>query len=332
MIDASLFPALLSLVSVARSGSVGAAARQHHRTSSAISQQIRRVETHFGVKLLERAGRGVRLTPAGEAALPALLQLAEEAEAVFERVAEVSGRPITTLRVAVSDYLGKALLVPVVRGLLDRGAPLRFEIVTAHSREGLRLVGRGEVEFGVVTAAESARGLDEQVLFDQPFAWVGPRRARDGRTPLVERLHREPVLRLAAESQGRRLLDDYLERERVRPVSTIDVPSVSLMLSYVSGGLGIGLAPALSLAEVPPGRVVVEPARVPALPVKLVCRASARRSPVAAHFAEELAAEGRRAAARLEPRPPAREPTATGTSASRAASPSRIRSRRRSSP
>ena len=55
MIDASLFPALLSLLTVARSGSVGAAARLHHRTSSAISQQIRRVETHFGVKLLERA-------------------------------------------------------------------------------------------------------------------------------------------------------------------------------------------------------------------------------------------------------------------------------------
>jgi DNA-binding transcriptional LysR family regulator len=303
MIDASLFPALLSLVTVARSGSVGAAARLHHRTSSAISQQIRRLESHFGVKLLERAGRGVRLTPAGEAALPALLELAEEAESVFGRLAEVSGRPITTLRVAVSDYLGKALLVPVVRGLLDRGAPLRFEIVTAHSREGVRLVGRGEVDFAVVTAPETARGLDEQHLFDQPFAWVGPRRGRDGRAPLVERLRREPLLRLAAESQGRRLLDEYLERARVRPGSTIDVPSVSLMLSYVSGGLGIGLAPALALAEVTRERVVVERALVPALPVKLLSRASARRGPVAARFAAELAAEGRRAALRLARRP-----------------------------
>jgi len=299
MIEASLFPALLSFVAVARSGSVGAAARLHHRTSSAISQQIRRLETHFGVKLLERAGRGVRLAPAGEAALPALLELAEEAESVFGRLAEMSGRPITTLRVAVSDYLGKGLLVPVVRRLLDRGAPLRFEIVTAHSREGLRLAGRGEVDFAVVTAAEAARGLEEQRLFDQPFAWVGPRRGRHGRASLVERLHREPLLRLSVESQGRRLLDDYLERERVRPVSTIDVPSVSLMLSYVSGGLGIGLAPALALAEVAPGRVVVERARVPTLPVKLVSRPSSRRGSVAALFATQLAAEGRRAGERL---------------------------------
>ena len=303
MIDASLFPALVSLVTVARSGSVGAAARLHHRTSSAISQQIRRLEIHFGVKLLERAGRGVRLTPAGESALPALLELVDEAESVFGRLAEVSGRPITTLRVAVSDYLGKALLVPVVRGLLDRNAPLRFEIVTTHSREGARLAARGEVEFAVVTAAEPTRGLDEQHLFDQPFAWVGPRRGRHRRATLVERLRREPLLRLAAESQGRRLVDEYLERERLRPVSTIDVPSVSLMLSYVSGGLGIGLAPAVALAEISRQHVVVERARVPALPVKLVSRPNGRRSPVAVRFAAQLGAEGRRAALRLARHP-----------------------------
>src|SRR5262245_7296505 len=275
MIDASLFPALLSLVTVARSGSVGAAARLHHRTSSAISQQIRRVETHSGTKLLERAGRGVRLTPAGEAALPALFELAEQMESVFGRLAEVAGRPITTLRVAVSDYLGKGLLVPVVRRLLDRGAPLRFEIVTAHSREGVRLVSRGEVEFAVVTAAETARGLEEQHLFDQPFVWVAPRRGRHARSPLVERLKREPLLRLASESQGRRLLDEYLERERVAPGSTIDVPSVSLMLSYVSGGLGIGLAPALALADLARRHVPIDAARRPPPPLTPRDRANA---------------------------------------------------------
>ena len=91
--------------------------------------------------------------------------------------------------------------------------------------------------------------------------WVGPRR-RGLTARLERRLPREPLLRLAAESHGRRLLDEYLERERVRVLSTIEVPSVSLMLSYVSGGLGIGLAPALALAEVPRGRVVIEPAHV----------------------------------------------------------------------
>jgi DNA-binding transcriptional LysR family regulator len=299
MVDPGLFPALLSLVSVARSGSVGAAARLHHKTSSAISQQIRRLEREVGVKLLERAGRGVRLTPAGEAALPAIRALFEEAEALFGQLGELSGRPLTTLRVAASDYLGQALLVPVLRQLVEARAPLRFEIATTHSREAIRLVTRGEVEFAVVSAPELPRGLEAEPLFEQPFAWVGPRRDGGARAPLTERLRREPLLRLAAESQGRRLLDDYLARERIRPPSTIDVPSVTLLLSYASAGLGIGLAPALALAGAWPAGVTAERARVPSLPVVLAGRPLARRSPLAARFAARLAAEGRRAGRRV---------------------------------
>lgn len=294
MIDAAFLPALLSLLTIARSGSVGAAARLHHRTSSAISQQIAKLERHLGVKLLERAGRGVRLTAAGEAALPGILQLGTETEALFAHLAELSGRPPATLRVAVSDYLGRALLVPVLREMLEERAPLRFEIATTHSREAVRLVGLGEVDCAVVTGPEAARGIEARRLFEQPFVWVGPRRGR-GRTPLTERLTREPLLRLGAGSQGRRLLEDYLARERIQPVSTIDVPSVSLLLAYVSGGLGVGLAPALALAELDRGRVRWERAAVPTLSVALVHRPGFRRAAAADRFAARLVVEGRRA-------------------------------------
>jgi DNA-binding transcriptional LysR family regulator len=82
-------------------------------------------------------------------------------------------------------------------------------------------------------------------------------------------------------------------------VSTIDVPSVSLLLSYVSGGLGIGLVPALALAEAPSGQVVREPARMPALPVTLVWRAAARRQPALTRLATLLTAAGARVGAKL---------------------------------
>ena len=299
MIEPSLFPALLSFSTVARTGSVGAAARQHHRTSSAISQQIRRLESHCGVKLLERAGRGVRLTPAGEAAAPAIAQLWNDAEALFGHLATLAGSPVTTVRVAVSDYLGKALLVPVLRDLREGRVPVRFEIVTTHSRDAIARVSKGDVDFGVVSASVLPPGLEVRHLFDQQFAWVGPRRRRGRREPLVARLEREPLLRLGAESHGRRLVDDFLERHRLHPVSTIDVTSVSLLLAYVSDGLGVGLVPALALHDVARQRIVIEPADVPATPVALVSRPAARRHPVAVRFADALeAAAGRLAAAR----------------------------------
>jgi len=299
MIDTALFPALETLIAVARTGSVGAAARQRHISSSAVSQQIRRLETHFGVKLFERAGRGVRLTATGEAALPVVRELWTGAESAFGQLASLGGRPASTLRVAASDYLGKGLLAPVLRDLLDEKAPVRFQIVTTHSRAGVRLVADGDVDLAVVTGQETPRGLDDRHLFDQPFVWVGPRRRRRETASLTERLRHEPVLRLAAESRGRAVLDQYLADHRIVPMSTIDVPSVSLLLSYVSGGLGIGLVPALALAEAPADRIVRAPARVPALPVTLVWRPTVRRQPALARLADLIAIAGARAGARL---------------------------------
>jgi Transcriptional regulator len=63
MIDAALFPALETLLAVAGTGSVAAAARQRHITSSAVSQQIRRLEAHFGIKLFERGRAAACASP-----------------------------------------------------------------------------------------------------------------------------------------------------------------------------------------------------------------------------------------------------------------------------
>ena len=296
MVDAALLPALLSLLTVARSGSVGAAARLHHRTSSAISQQIRKLERHLGVTFLERAGRGVRLTAAGEAALPGILKLGTETEALFAHLAELSGRPPATLRVAVSDYLGKALAGAGAARAAGgaRAAALRdrhHPLARGHPPGGARRGGlRGGHRPGDPSRARSRAAL-------RPALRLGRPRRAGKRVPLPDRLRREPLLRLGAGSQGRRLLEDYLARERIQPTSTIDVPSVSLLLAYVSGGLGVGLAPALALAELDRGRVRWERAAVPSLPVTLVHRPGFRRGAAAGRFAARLIAEAGQGAA-----------------------------------
>ncbi|AUX19680.1 LysR family transcriptional regulator [Sorangium cellulosum] len=292
--DASLLPALEDVLLVARSGSVSEAARRLHKTPSAISQQVRRVEEHFGVALFERDGRGVRLSPAGEAALGAITRLFDQAEGVFELLSELAGEPSTTLRLAASDYLGKGLLVPVIRQMLEERAPVRFAITTANSIDAARWVERGEVDLGLASASSAGGDLVKLPLFVQPFLWVGPRQ-RGKAAALCARLRREPLLRLAPGSLGRRMLDAYLDRERIRPISTIDVSSVSLLVSYVSGGLGVGLAPALALTEVARSRLDVEVAEVEPLPVELMTRENFRRNPIIERFIERLSAEGRRA-------------------------------------
>jgi DNA-binding transcriptional LysR family regulator len=298
--DPALVPALYDALTVARLGSVGAAAKRLGKTPSAVSQQIRHLTEALGVTLFERRGRGLVLTPAAEQVLPAATRLFDEAEAVFRLFQELEGTPTTTLRIAASDYLAKPLLVPVLRELSLGGAPLHFEISTAHSEEALTQLEQGQVDMAVVSFAGERSGLEARVLFEQAFFWVAPAR-RGKKLTLVKRLEGgEPLLRLAVGSVGRKLLERWLEEHGVRPRSTIDVPSVSLLLAYATGGVGIGLVPALPLEKGALAGVELERADVPPLPVKLVVRSGPKLSPAALELIARLEREAARQRARLE--------------------------------
>ncbi|MCB0218698.1 MAG: LysR family transcriptional regulator [Chrysiogenetes bacterium] len=285
MIDAALIPALYDLLVVARTGSVGQAAARLNKTPSAVSQQLRRVRENLGVELLERHGRGIRLSAAGEAALPAITRLFDEAESTLHLLQSLSGDAPTLLRISCSDYLGKALLVPAMRGFA--GGAIRFEVTTAHSAASLRQVERGEADLAIVTSREPHPALEERLLFSQRFCWVGPKLRKE--RGYRERLSTEPVLRLAPGSIGRALLDEFLAAEAIEPVSTIDVPSVSLLLSYASGGVGVGLAPLPAPGDAVARSLWVAEADLPELPVKLVRRRRFRLGTSGEEFVEALA-------------------------------------------
>lgn len=310
--DPALVPALFDAFTVARLGSVGAAAKALGKTPSAVSQQLRHLSELSGVALFERRGRGVRLTPAGERVVPLATRLFDEAETLFRLFGELSGESQTTLRIAASDYLARPLLVPVLHELAAEGVPIHFEITTAHSEEALTRLERGDVELAIVSFSGERAGFETRLLFEQPFYWIAPVRrpprspAKRRRASLTERIGSEPLLRLAPGSVGRRLLDEWLDRHGVRARSTIDVPSVSLLLAYATGGVGVGLIPALSLDTAARSGVELERADVPSLPVKLVLREGRRRDAAVEHFVERLErkaeAQARRFAA-LEARP-----------------------------
>ena len=294
--DMNLIPAFHDALVVARTGSVAEAARRLHKTPSAVSQQIRRIDERFGVSLFEKAGRGIRLSAAGEAVFGSLTRLFDEADSLETALRERTGARATSLRVAASDYVGEALLLPVLRRLFAEGVPLRFEITTANSIEASRLATEGHVDVAVVST-ERAITATEIPLCEQRFFWIAPaaKGKRRDAAPLRARLAREPLLRLGAGSQGRRVLDEHLGRLRLRPLSTIDVPSVSLILSYVRQGLGIGLVPGLALRGGRREHLFVEPADVPAIDVRLTCRPTLKRTKPIARFLDALVEEARRA-------------------------------------
>lgn len=137
--------ALKSFEATARHLSVKLAAEELCVTPGAVSQMIKTLETHLGVKLFERVVRGLYLTDIGRDYLPAIrnsLRQIAEASARIESMAD-SG----VLSVSVTPFFASAWLVPRMKSFQDRHPDIDLQIVTSSalvdfSRSGIDVAVR----------------------------------------------------------------------------------------------------------------------------------------------------------------------------------------------
>jgi molybdate transport repressor ModE-like protein len=173
------------LVAVARHGSVTAAARELNYAQPSVSHHIARLEAETGTQLIERVGRGIRLTEAGRL-------LAERAEEIIGRLdsaetelaAHVGQRQGRVRLAAFPSALGT--LVPAAAARLTTEIPgLEFMLTEAEPPEALRMLRAGYVDVAIVfqhyqedidaappqPADEGTRGV---LLLDEPVHLVTP--------------------------------------------------------------------------------------------------------------------------------------------------------------
>ncbi|WP_156533167.1 LysR family transcriptional regulator, partial [Cellulosimicrobium sp. I38E] len=138
------------LAAVAREGSVTAAARSLHYAQPSVSHHLARLEAEVGVPLLERHGRGVRLTAAGRL-------LAARAEEILGRVGAARDEldalmSLSAGRVRLAAFPSAlATLVPDVVARLARDHPgLGVGLVEAEPPEALDALRRGAADVALV--------------------------------------------------------------------------------------------------------------------------------------------------------------------------------------
>ncbi|MDG4825397.1 LysR family transcriptional regulator [Asanoa sp. WMMD1127] len=152
MIDVS---ALQALRSVAALGTLARAADDLGFTASAVSQQIKRLERQVGVPVLAPAGRGVVLTPAGQAIVDSAPDVFESLERCAEAARSVaSGTPRGTLRVVAFSTAIRGLLSPALARLATDCPELRVRIAEHDPDEALRRVDAGAADLALVHDAD----------------------------------------------------------------------------------------------------------------------------------------------------------------------------------
>jgi DNA-binding transcriptional LysR family regulator len=126
---------------VAETGHVGRAAKKLFRTQPALTGAIRRLEEIVGTPLFERAGRGIRLTPAGVALHARARELRIASEDAVREIEELGKGVAGLIRIGTVPTVARFLLPPLCREFLKEAPGVTFKTVIGHNdvlRTGLR--------------------------------------------------------------------------------------------------------------------------------------------------------------------------------------------------
>ena len=179
------------LYELSRRGSVTAVAEALWMTPSAISQHLSAFERETGTKLVERAGRGVRLTAAGRTLAEQGANVMAALDAAQAALSSVADTPAGRLRVAAFPSVVRRLLPSAVAQLREAHPELVIEIEDLEGAQGLDAVRTGRVDLAVVDdwgwdAGSSRDGLDVSELFEDPLVVVLPTGHRLAASETVE--------------------------------------------------------------------------------------------------------------------------------------------------
>jgi DNA-binding transcriptional LysR family regulator len=247
-------------------GTIAAVADALQYTPSAVSQQLAALEREAGVPLLERAGRGVRLTDAA-------LVLAGHAEALLEQaavaeaeLAGATGSAVGRGRIATFQSVALRVAVPAMRALAREAPGLRCELVEAEPEQSLPALALGDVDLVLADEWEHQplsrpAGVDRQDLHREPVRLIlpedhpGARRHRDA-IPLAE-LAGEAWTTGHPESAWENMTSGTCRAlggfdPDIRHRTNDSVASLAL----VAGGQAVALLPELVAPETHPGVVV----------------------------------------------------------------------------
>jgi LysR family transcriptional regulator, low CO2-responsive transcriptional regulator len=248
---------------LATTGSFTGAARRLGISQPAVTIQLRELEDASGVRLLERGGRRLQLTPAGRALLRVsepLFALVDEAETVLARA---GGAVAGTLRIAASGTAGAYLLPPLLTAFRVRHPRVRIVLETSNSQRVLEQVVGFQADLGVFAAPDGAApfAAAEPRLVIQPFAReplllaVPPAHPWARRTAIgVGDLAGTPLVLREPGSTTRRVLEAQLERAGVVPVVAMELGSNEAIKHAVAAGLGVAVVGAHVVAREVAGR------------------------------------------------------------------------------
>ena len=232
---------------VAANGSIARAAEILHLTPQTISGQLRELEEQLDAKLFQKSGRNLVLTDTGRVVFSyadEMFRLGDELQDVLE--GRIPGATLTlTVGVAmvVPKLLAHRVLEPVFSlqdpvHLICQEAPLA-DLLADLSVHKLDLV----LADSPISPALNIRAYNHPLGESGISFFATPKKARDYTTGFPRTLNGAPMLMPTASSALRRMLEQWFERQEIKPLVVAEFEDRALMKAFGEAGAGVFTSP-----------------------------------------------------------------------------------------
>ncbi|MEU4173109.1 LysR family transcriptional regulator [Streptomyces sp. NPDC026665] len=277
---------LRTLDALARHGSVSGAAEGLHVTTSAVSQQMSKLEREVGQQLLAKNGRGVRLTDAGRLLAEHAARILSQVELAQSDLEAQRGQVAGELRLSAFPTAARGLFPAAIAELRAEHPGLRVRSSELEPEAGVAAVVRGDLDLAVVLdwynkPMPLPEGLVKASILDDPADVAMPaghRHAGRAEVDLGDFADDEWITWAEGEFCHEWLMFT-LRSQGIEPRIGHRAGETHTQLGLVAAGLGVCVAPLLGRHPMPEGVVMVPVRERVRRHVYVVWRADADRRP-----------------------------------------------------
>ncbi|WP_352462954.1 LysR family transcriptional regulator [Mesorhizobium sp. M0062] len=233
-------PQLEAFFWTAELGSVQRAAEVLNVTQPTLSLRLKQVEATVRSPLLERHGRGLRMTRHGQAYLARVKIVLDAYNSLLIRseVPDIGG----SMRIGMAEGFAVACMAAMVQDLQADFPQLRPEWVVATSAGLEQLLADGHLDLAILVDPLSLKGIRLSALGAQPNGWAAP--AAFGEIKATPRnLAKLTVVATPPPTAMYRATLAWFAEDKVTPRQVCVCSSLNAALQLVAAGLGVGIFP-----------------------------------------------------------------------------------------
>ncbi|MCS6764973.1 MAG: LysR substrate-binding domain-containing protein [Candidatus Protistobacter heckmanni] len=239
---------LRGFITVARAGTLTAAAQQLSITQSALSQQMKELADRLAVPILEKRGRNAALSEAGRDLYARVAPLIEQIDACLIQCASASERVAGRLRVGATQTFLRALALPAGTGLLRAHPDLRIDLreLPAH-RLSAELLD-GEIDMAVCPMLPRHPGVVQRELCQERLAAIGTAAcvAGLGARPQLKTVARRPLVLLNRQFLVRQQIETQAALDKVELDVRLELSGMDELISAARDGSLLALGSPLA--------------------------------------------------------------------------------------